>query len=133
MRYVCHRRARFESISGRVNIPYGAALERQGDFLYYQGRQLCAAGSQRAHEHFKRDDDGQGLRRGALTEAICKTLERRDARHQDRWDRVWADKLCGKYRHPDHEDHFLWGNAFFGAPIADLNYIAALVGAGKER
>lgn len=133
MRYVCHRRARFESISGRVNIPYGAALERQGDFLYYQGRQLCAAGSQRAHEHFKRDDDGQGLRRGALTEAICKTLERRDAGHQDRWDRVWADKLCGKYRHPDHEDHFLWGNAFFEAPIADLNYIAALVGAGKER
>jgi hypothetical protein len=79
MRYVCHRRARFEGISGRVNIPYGAALERRGDFLYYEGRQLCAAGSQRAHEHFKRDDDGQGLRRGALTEAICKTLERRDA------------------------------------------------------
>ena len=52
MRYVCHRRARFEGISGRVNIPYGAALERRGDFLYYQGRQLCAAGSQRAHEHF---------------------------------------------------------------------------------
>ena len=69
---------------------YGAALERRGDFLYCQGRQLCAAGSQRAHEHFKRDDDGQGLRRGALTEAICKTLERRDAGHQDRWDRVWA-------------------------------------------
>ena len=46
---------------------------------------------------------------------------------------MWADKLCGKYRHPDHEDHFLWGNAFFEAPIADLNYIAALVGAGKER
>lgn len=133
MRYVCHRRARFEGISGRVNIPYGAALERRGDFLYYEGRQLCAVGSQRAHEHFKRDDDGQGLRRGALTEAICKTLERRDAGHQDRWDRVWADKLCGKYRHPDHEDHFLWGNAFFEAPIADLNYIAALVGAGKER
>ena len=42
MRYVCHRRARFEGISGRVNIPYGAALERRGDFLYYQGRQLCA-------------------------------------------------------------------------------------------
>ena len=76
MRYVCHRRARFEGISGRVNIPYGAALERRGDFLYYQGRQLCAARSQRAHEHFKRDDDGQGLRRGALTEAICKTPER---------------------------------------------------------
>lgn len=133
MRYVCHRRARFEGISGRVNIPYGAALERRGDFLYYQGRQLCAVGSQRTHEHFKRDDDGQGLRRGALTEAICKTLERRDAGHQVRWDRVWADRLCDRYRHPAHEDHFLWGNAFFGASIADLNYIAALVGAGKER
>ena len=77
MRYVCHRRARFEGISGRVNIPYGAALERRGDFLYYQGRQLCAAGSQRAHEHFKRDDDGQGLRRGALTEAIAGTPDTR--------------------------------------------------------
>ena len=95
MRYVCHRRARFEGISGRVNIPYGAALERRGDFLYYQGRQLCAVGSQRAHEHFKRDDDGQGLRRGALTEAICKTLERRDAGHQDRWDRVWRTSCAG--------------------------------------
>ena len=30
MRYVCHRRARFEGISGRVNIPYGAALVGAG-------------------------------------------------------------------------------------------------------
>lgn len=45
MRYVCHRRARFEGISGRVNILYGAALERRGDLQLPGRQQLCAAGA----------------------------------------------------------------------------------------
>ena len=49
--------------------------------------------------------------------------------HQRRWDLVWEDPVCQKYRHPEHEDHFLWGHAFFEAPVDDLRHIAALIGA----
>lgn len=30
---------------------------------------------------------------------------------------------------PEHEDFFLWGHAFYEAPVEDLRHIAALIGA----
>ena len=64
-----------------------------------------------------------------MTLAITKRLEKRDRDHQRRWDLVWEDPVCQKYRHPEHEDHFLWGHAFFEAPVEDLRHIAAMIGA----
>lgn len=46
-----------------------------------------------------------------------------------RWDKVWENSLCQRYRRPDHEDHWIWSYDFFNAPICDLQQIAALIGA----
>lgn len=127
--YIVKRRARIDTITGPVNLPYGTEVEAVEDRLTYQGRQLCAVTSRKAHLYFARNDDGQGQERGALTLAITKRLEKRDKDHQRRWDLVWEDPVCQKYRHPEHEDHFLWGHEFFEAPVDDLRHIAALIGA----
>lgn len=129
-RYIARKRARFTSVlEHNVNIPWGAVLEEQDGLLFWRGEAVCTATSQDAYDYFSRDDDGQGEVRGRLVGAIMARLERRDRGYQARWDKVWKDRLCQKYRRPEHEDWWLWGYGFFNAPIADLRYIAALVGA----
>lgn len=129
IRYIVKKRMKADGICGPVNLPYGTAVEAVEDYLIHQGRRLCAVTSRKAHLYFVRDDDGQGRERGALTLAITKRLEKRDGGYQRRWDLVWEDPVCQKYRHPEHEDFFLWGHKFYEAPVEDLRHIAALIGA----
>ena len=127
--YIVKKRMRLEGIRGRVNLPYGTEVEAVDGMIIYKGEAVCAVTSRNAHLYFARDDDGQGRERGALTLAITSTLEKRDKGYQDRWDLVWEDETSQKYRHPDHEDHFLWGHAFYEAPVEDLQHIVGLIGA----
>lgn len=129
--YIVKKRMRVEGIGGRVNLPYGTRLEAVDGLIIHQGAAVCAVTSRNAHLYFARDDDGQGRERGALTLAITSTLEKRDKDHQARWDRVWEDETAQKYRRQDREDHFLWGHAFFEAPVEDLRHIADLIGARR--
>ena len=129
VKYIIKQRMRANGIGGRVNLPYGTAVEAVEGLIIHQGAAVCAVTSRNAHLYFARDDDSQGRERGALTLAITKRLEKRDKDHQARWDRVWDDPVCQKYRNPEHEDHLIWGHAFFEAPVEDLRHIAALVGA----
>lgn len=126
-RYIARRRARFDGISGKVNIPYGTVLQQQDGFLMHQFQRICAIGSQNALDYFSQDDDGNGQQRGKLVDSIQRTLARRDADYQTRWDKVWASALCQKYRRPESDDYWLWARAFFDAPILDLQAIATLV------
>lgn len=137
-RYVARRRAKFQSCSGQVNIPYGTALENQGGTLFLNGKPLCYVTSQNAYDYFSQDDDGNGLERGALVAKILTSLERNplkaDKGYQDRWDKVWADPICQQYRRAEHEDFWLWNQAFYEAPVEDLQHIAQLVtGGGRKR
>lgn len=129
MDYITIKRARFQSISGPVNLPYGTEIQAEDGFLTIEGAPLCGDHSQNAYDFFARNDDGQGEERGKLIQAIRKVLEKRDADHQTRWDKVWADKLCQKYKRAEHADFWLWNHDFFNASIPDLRHIAALVGA----
>lgn len=131
IRYIARQRARFKGLSGPVNIPWGAALENEGGFLMWRGKQLCAATSQNAFDFFSHDDDGQGRERGALVTAILARLRPKNERDncQTRWDKVWGDAMCQRYRRPEHEDHWIWSYDFYNAPTVDLWHIARLIGA----
>lgn len=128
-KYVARDRARFKGFSGPVNIPWGSVLDEQDGLLFWHGEAVCTITSQNAYDLFSADNDGQGKLRGKLVTAIKKKLEKRDTGYQARWDKVWADDLCQKYRRPEHEDWWLWNHDFFNAPIQDLRHIASLVGA----
>ena len=126
-RYVCHRRAKFDGIGGKVNIPYGTVLTNQGGILMHKGSAVCMDTSQHAYDFFSCDDDGCGLERGCRTADIIKILGKPDGNHQERWDRLWSDASLQKYRRPEHLDHWLWNYDFFCAPVKDLEYIRKLI------
>ena len=128
MRYIVTRRFRGKSICGEVNLPYGTVCEAADGFLKLQdGRRLCAVTSQNAYDYFSRDDDGMGLERGKLVQDIRRTLERRDAKYQSRWDRLWADEGANKLRRTEHEDYWLWSYAFYNADVNELRRIRRLL------
>lgn len=136
MDYITIKRARFKSISGPVNLPYGTEVQCIGGIMYVGGYPdsyaLCCDHSQNAYAFFAKNDDGQGLERGSLTQAICKMLEKRDADYQARWDKIWTDTICQKYKRKDHKDFWLWNHDFFNANLTDLRHIAALIGVKIE-
>lgn len=125
--YIVRRRARFLAICGPVNLPYGTEVSSDGAFLTVNGEKLCSITSQNAYDYFSRDDDGNGLERGKLVHDIMCTLERRDAKYQSRWDRLWADEGANKLRRTDHEDYWLWSFAFYNADVNELRRIRRLL------
>lgn len=129
MDYIAIKRARFFSLSGDVNIPYGTKINCIDGILSIEGKPLCGDHSQNAYDFFTRDDDGNGLLRGKLTQAIQTTLQKRGKDHQARWDKVWEDPICQKYKRSEHTDYWLWSHDFFNAEITDLRHIANLIGA----
>lgn len=127
--YLCRKRARFDGISGQVNIPYGTALICQDGFLMHQNKPLCGITSQNAYDFFSQNDDGMGRERGDLVGRILSKLQKRDSGYQDRWNKVWEDARCQKYKRPEHEDHWIWNFDFYNGPVEDLRHIAGLIGA----
>lgn len=127
MRYVCFKRFKSNAICGNVNITYGTELEAKDGIISNNGKPICYTKSQNAYDYFARNDDEKGLERGKLTADIISTLAKRDAKHQARWDKVWADLSLLKYKRPEHADHWLWNHDFYCAPIADLERIKQMI------
>ena len=125
--YIVKKRARFTGVSGDVNIPYGTHVEAQNGCLLWNGEPVCAVNSQSGIDHFAQNDDGHGEERGKLTTEIISTLVKRNKNYQARWNKVWEDQLCQKYRMTEHEDYWLWNCEFYAAPIEDLQYIKKLI------
>ena len=125
--YVAKRRAKFDGISGAVNIPYGTHLENQNGFLMLDGKPVCVATSQNGLDYFAQNDDNQWEERGNLTIRIISTLVKRDRNYQARWNKVWEDDICQKYRRKEHEDFWLSNHDFYTASITDLRHIAELI------
>ena len=130
-RYIARKRARFSAFGVPVNIPWGTPLEVRDGFIYFGEQPLCTVTSDIAYAYFTQDDDGRGLERGKLLEAILARLRpttEGDA-GQPRSNRILDDSLRQKYRRPEHEDYWIWNYDFFNAPVEDLRHIANLIGA----
>lgn len=131
MDYTTIKRARFIGITGVVNIPYGTPVFSEKGYMFTPEVVICTNHSQNAYEYFARNDDGNGLERGKLSQTIIKTLAKRDKLYQDRWDMVWGDDLCRKYRRAEYDDYWLWNHEFYNASIEDLRHIAKLITGNK--
>ena len=127
MEYICYKRFKQTAICGNVNIPYGTVLAAENGIISNNGKPICYTKSQNAYDYFAINDDGKGIERGKLTADIISTLAKRDAKHQARWDKVWADLSLLKYKRPEHADHWLWNHDFYCAPIADLERIKQMI------
>ena len=129
MRYIVTNRFKGQAICGAVNLPYGTTCEEHDGILVLEdGRKLCADTSQNAYDYFSRNDDDHGLERGKLVEEITSRMEKRDAKHQARWDALWADEVANRLRRKDSPDFWIWSFDFYNADIPDLKHIANLIG-----
>ena len=99
MKYITHRRFKNEAICGKVNIPAMSECEKIGDVIFYRGKPICFATSENAHQFFARNNDGQGMTRGKLTQAILGTLKKRDSQYQERWNRDFFQADINELRH----------------------------------
>lgn len=133
--YIVFKRFRWKTVSGNLNLPYGTqckTINVNGDrAIICEKGIVCYVGSQAAYDYFAQNDDGNGKERGRLTSLIIKRLgdhEEYDIEHQKRWDKVWGDLICQKYKRSDYNDHWIWNYDFYNAPLHDLYHIAELVG-----
>lgn len=129
MKYIVHRRFKDTAICGNVNIPAMTEVDSIDGNIIFNGKVICFEGSENAHQFFARNDDGNGMLRGKLTQAIQNRLSKKDGGYQARWDKVWEDSTCQIYKRPEYDDFWLWNHSFFHADIETLKYIAKLVGA----
>lgn len=131
MKYIVHKRFKQKAICGDVNLAATTECEEVNGMIYHDHKRLCVVTSDNAHLFFARNDDGNGIERGALTRSIVNTLSKQDSNYQARWDKVWSDETCRAYKRHEHADHWIWNHAFYNADIATLKYIADLVGARR--
>lgn len=129
MEYIVHKRFKGQAICGYVNLPTTTECKNVDGVIMYGDKPICVATSENAHQYFARNDDSNGLERGNLTQRIIRKLSRKDSKHQERWNIVWDDVICQKYRNKMHGDYWLWSHAFYKADIEDLRYITKLIGA----
>lgn len=125
MSYICCKRFKGEGLAGHFNIPKGSVLTvNQIGRLCYEDKAVCVSSSELSHEHFAVNDDGQGEERFSLTQAIIRLLSGAKTKaNQKKWNTIMEDELCQYYCRDDHEDHWLWSDDFYKAPIRDLDYI----------
>lgn len=129
MKYITHRRFKEKAICGDVNIPAMTVCDEKNGIITHNGRQLCIIISENAHQFFANDEDGNGMIRGKLTQRIIKKLSAKDKDYEIRWDKIWNDTVCARFKMREHEDHWLWNHEFYNAEIDKLEYIANLIGA----
>jgi hypothetical protein len=127
MKYITYKRFKDKALCGNVNIPAMTECQEYNGILFYNSIPLCLATSENAHTYFAINEDGMGLKRGAIIYDITTMLKRKDSKYQNRWDKVWEDKLCQKYKRHEHPEHWLWNHEFYNADINDLEYILALI------
>lgn len=128
MTYTTHHRFRKLSMSGeKLNLPYGTELKEENNIIYtLSGKPICFATSQNAKQHFSRNDDGQGLMRGAITYAIAFAA-RKNKDEGFRFTQEERNLLCEKYNRflRNDTDYLLFNDDFFTAEISDLQAVAA--------
>lgn len=132
MKYIVHKRFKSKAICGYVNLPALTECECVDGRIICNGKIICNERSENAHQYFAQNEDGLGMVRGKLTQSIQRTLSKRDANYQNRWDKVWSDEICQKYKRDDYEDFWLWNHDFYQADIDVLRHIAKLVGAKED-
>lgn len=130
MDYICYKRFTGLAIFGKADIHYGKSLRDENGMLYLgEGEEhpVCWKWSQNAYEHFCRNDDGLGKKRGKLIFHIKNKLQKRDKNHQLRWDKLWADEVAKRLKRQDRDDFWCWSFAFYNAEVDELEHIWRLI------
>lgn len=126
MKYIFHKRFKEKSISGMMNIPAKTKCESVNGLVFVLGLPVFFETSENAHTYVATDEDGFGLRRGALTKEICSRTKKAGG-GESAAKKMRGNIICEKYRRGDCKGVWLWNQDFYNAPIEDLQYILHLI------
>lgn len=147
MNYYTYREFNGTAVCGPIVIPVATIVTEEANIIKYGDNKICLATSTNAHKHFVYDGDEQGAVRGNLILSIQAKLaeihlvEVVDAEGnityvdyvaQERHNIIETDTICMNYT-ISTSGEILWNNAFYSAPINDLEHIATLVNAKYDK
>ena len=128
--YIVTKKFSGHVICGDIVLQAGIQLPTSQGYILCPEGPVCVVTSQNAYDYFAQNDDGNGERRGFLTQDILRRLRKLKPsaqRYDHIWGKIWEDAICLKYKRPEHADHWLWNYDFYNAKIEDLEYIRNLV------
>lgn len=124
MEYICHRRYRSKGASGEwFNIRRGTKLGTVGNFIAVGSKAVCVVKSEAAYMYFARNDDGRGIERGELTNAIAYSPQ---FPHEEdggyRFSEKQREVICTEYPQflRDDVDTIIFNYDFFNAEVEEL-------------
>lgn len=124
MQYIVHTAFKGKAICGEINLPTGTECTAMNGTIYHNLKAVCKVASYNAYNHFARNNDGNGLKRGELIKTIKDTLAIQDEHTYERWHRVLNCPVCKQFdRNPDG-DVWEWNLAFYNASIPTLQHMA---------
>jgi hypothetical protein len=122
MQYICYKRFKGKTLSqDYANIPYGTKYETIGGFLCDNCKPMMTTTCYNCHQHFSRNDDGQGLRRGKLAYAIAYA-PRGDKYRFSEEEIAMLTRDYQRFLKPT--ETILFNNDFFNAEISELEELA---------
>lgn len=130
--YLVTKRCKKKASCGDINLPFGTKCFVNGVVICCDKGEICYIASNSAFKYFTQNDDGCAILRRKLIDSIFDVINRSNqnvAGYDEKWDKIWNDSTCLKYRREECGDDWLWNYDFYNADIADLRYIAKLVDA----
>lgn len=138
--YMTRRRARFQSLTGFVNLPYGTyfdvkeiPISENGPterYLFYNGRIITSEACDIVKAYLI-SVDGEEEIRGKLIDELfkilkCDPIEPRNIRtpdNQAKWTIVWNTPIFEQYRSKQHDDFWIWDIKLFQASKSNLEQL----------
>lgn len=123
MQYICYKRFKGKTLSqDNANIPYGTTFEATGVILLdSDNKPMMTTTCYNCHQHFSRNDDGQGLRRGKLAYAIAYA-PRGDKFRFSEEEIAMLTRDYQRFLKPT--ETILFNNDFFNAEVSELEELA---------
>lgn len=131
-RYIVTKRFKGKAICGDLNLPFGTKCFSENGMIYCKNGAICYVASQNAFDFFTQNDDDCAELRRKLIDSIFDSLnisKQSIESYNTKWDKVWNDSTCLKYKREEYDDHWLWNYNFYNAEIDVLQHIAKLVDA----
>lgn len=142
--YMVRRRARFESPTGSVNLPYGTRVQvklipisedgKLERYLFYRDN-LIASELSDIVKRYLVSVDGNEVVRGKLIDKLFELLKCdptaiqnvRTLENQRRWSIVWKNPIFQQYRNMKQEDFWIWNLSLFQANQSALEQLVQLI------
>lgn len=130
--YIVTKRYKKRAFCGELNLPFGTKCFVKDKAICCDKGVICYVASQDAFDFFTQNDDGCAELRRNLINSIFDSLMRSNQSIESynmKWDKIWNDSTCLRYKREEYDDDWLWNYDFYNADIDALRHIANLVDA----